>query len=652
MATRDAVIRLLLDNRKYDKNVKQSETRSQKMFKAIKAGSLIVVAAFTAMTVAALAYGRKAFGAFKQQEQAENRLKAALKSTGREYTINSALIKSYASDLQRATTIGDETAIAMAAVGITMNDIATEDVPLYLSAISNYATATARANGTTRDLGMISKRVSGWLNDLGGDVSTLEKEIRGWTESESEHVKALVEAGKAAEARIYVLKRMDDSYKGMAASTRESVGIVDALKNATGDLDEKIFQLVWDRIYPYIKSLTLWFEEEKNVNRVLARTDEILGYVETTLKGIKWTVEALYSASGIPALLRAWNYFTHISTVGTAVLAIELNKVYAGLLKMADLVPGIDLSEKIEEARAATERWRQLLEEYRSPTAMAVTVTASEPSADGGGGGGGDGDATTAGTDKDRIKYTDEQWEEKMAILRARLEGEAALENQHRMKMFQNTKKVADLEKKISNEKSKAKLTNLKRELAETKLAGKQELKEYQEKVAAKEKANREANINMAANNAKLLATSVMGSERASKVIAGIEAAQALRKLKQDLATLPGQTFGKTMSQMGFWGWASAIAASAAVAMQIRSAFSGVRKFREGGIIPGNPLRGDSVPIWAQPGEVMIPQKVVSAIKNGETEDRPIVLRVDFTDDRFRELVNFSLVEGENVNII
>ena len=102
---------------------------------------------------------------------------------------------------------------------------------------------------------------------------------------------------------------------------------------------------------------------------------------------------------------------------------------------------------------------------------------------------------------------------------------------------------------------------------------------------------------------------------------------------------------------MGFCGWASAIAASAAVAMQIRTAFSGVRRMREGGIVPGNPLRGDSVPALLQPGEGVIPERIVSALRGGDDEPRPIRLMVEFNDERFAEMVNISLTEGQNVNI-
>ena len=643
MAQRDAIIRLILDNKKYQKGVKQSETRSQKFFKVAKAGAIAVVAAFTAMTVGLVAYGKKAFGFYKQQAKAEQRLKSALQATSREYTLNSALIKSYAADLQRSTTIGDELSIAVASIGISMNDLATKDVPLYISAIGNYAVAAARADGTTKDLGATARRVSMWLNDLSGDIASVEKAVRGWTEEETQHVKALVKAGQTREAQLYVLRRLEESYKGMAAGQRDDVGLTDSLRNAINDLHESMGKLLWERVKPYVSSLLDWFEAQENIDMAVRRANKTLDITEATLLGIWKTVQLLYSASGIPLLLETWEYFTALSGRGTAQLAIGLNKVYVGLLKIADLMPGVDLSEKIEEAKRATERWRELLAEYNSPTAMATTVTASPP-----------GEEEPADAEipvAQKLMASDDKWEEYFNTFKSRQAMLATAEGQHAEKLQKLHASRAAIEEKIANTADKKEKARLQEKLMRNAAATAKEIHDFKASAAERIRSNREANIEMAASNAKLLATSVLGSQKASKIIAGIEAAQALRKLKMDLLTKPGETFAKTMSQMGFWGWASAIAASAAVAVQIKQAFSGIKKYRQGGMIPGNPLRGDSVPVLAQAGEAIIPGDVVKEIREAATRSASNI-HITVDDAGLGRFINARLAADQATEVV
>ena len=599
MAKRDAVIRLLLDNRKYQKGIKDSESRTERFFKAADKWAGRLLLGFVSLAATALK-------SFHDMSKGSHNLRAALDETGKAAVVNQKKLEKAALAIEETSLFNDDQVKLVQAALVRLSET-TEEQIIDLSRVTADFAATwgLGFEESAQRVGRLFASPEAMLGGFRRFGIVISKEQRA-------RVQALIDEGKRVEALQFGIDILKSRYTGASQAQVQGTGklilIYQSMENILGRIGKRIWELVeptatWTdsflnklksnedqldtlsaQIITLGKHLLATFVGLKIARAVIFLTAKFRA-ANVAVKGFTWSIRANAVAirawmatnpigwiallvGGLVELALNWEWTKHKAISFGESVSITLLKIERAYLRMWEKVGGlaeklpawlgggkwivdtekvrqnireveaeiIASQERIDQAR--TQRTsRPEPEETTMPSRAGLKPGDDEP-----------GEGGEFATGKDRIEYTEEEWEEKMEILRSRLEGEAELENSHRMKMFENTKKVTDLEKKISKEKSKVKLTNLKRELAETKLAGKQELKDFQDRMAAKEKTTREANINMAASNAKLLATSIMGQERASRVIAGIEAAQALRKLKQDLATLPGQTFGKTMS--------------------------------------------------------------------------------------------------------
>lgn len=166
-------------------------------------------------------FGAKAIiGAAAKQEAAVNALNQALKSAGSFSQAASADLQAFASELQRTSTIGDETALEMLALSKAMgatNDQAKDMV----QAAANLSAATGISlESAVKNLG---KTFSGLTGELGESLPMLRQ--------------LSPEALKAGAAIDLINKRFAGS---ALAETRTFSGAFEQAKNALGDLAEEI----------------------------------------------------------------------------------------------------------------------------------------------------------------------------------------------------------------------------------------------------------------------------------------------------------------------------------------------------------------------------------------------------------------------------
>ena len=113
----DLVVRLVANTSQYDRNLKKSQSTTQKFTStARKLGAVLAGIGFAAI-------GRQAVSAAIEQAQAEKKLAAVLKSTGGAAGLSAGQIQSYAASLQAATNFGDEVTISAAAMLATFKQI-------------------------------------------------------------------------------------------------------------------------------------------------------------------------------------------------------------------------------------------------------------------------------------------------------------------------------------------------------------------------------------------------------------------------------------------------------------------------------------------------------------------------------------------------
>ncbi len=175
-------------------------------------------AAVLALTLGGIAV--KGVAAANKQENALNSLNAALQRSGEFTPELSKNLQAFASNLQKTTTVGDETAIQMLALASSFGASA-DTAQEVVTAAANLSAATGKT--LEESVRQISKTLGGFAGEL-GEVNPAIKALT------AEQLKA----GEAA-------KILNQQYKGAAASTIQTFsGKLTQLSNAFGDLQESI----------------------------------------------------------------------------------------------------------------------------------------------------------------------------------------------------------------------------------------------------------------------------------------------------------------------------------------------------------------------------------------------------------------------------
>jgi hypothetical protein len=168
-----------------------------------------------------------------EAEDALRQLEARLKSTGgvSGQTVDSVLALSAA--LQDQTRFGDEAITSAQNLLLTFTKIQGDIFPKAVTAILDVSTAM----GT--DLNSAALQVGKALNAPIEGLTALSRAGVQFTDDQKAVIKALVEAGREAEAQEMILKELETQMGGAAVAARDTLGgALDGLKNAFGDLLE------------------------------------------------------------------------------------------------------------------------------------------------------------------------------------------------------------------------------------------------------------------------------------------------------------------------------------------------------------------------------------------------------------------------------
>lgn len=186
--------------------------------------------------VSVLAIGA-AFRAISQsviaQEQAVAQLNAVLKSTGRMTPELSQKLQDYATSLQKVSTYGDETVVAMQALLLTFTRIGGDEFNRAQQAVLDVATALHV------DLKTAALQVGKALNDPILGMTALARSGIQFSDSQKAMVKQLMATGDIVSAQKIILSELETQFGGSAAAARNTLGgALAALKNAFDDLLE------------------------------------------------------------------------------------------------------------------------------------------------------------------------------------------------------------------------------------------------------------------------------------------------------------------------------------------------------------------------------------------------------------------------------
>jgi hypothetical protein len=169
------------------------------------------------------------------QEQAEAKLGAVIKATGGAAGFTADELKTYATELQRLTGVGDEVTISGMAVLATFKELKGQ---VFKDATKAALDMSAVMGG---DLQSSMLQLGKALNDPVKGLTALTRSGVSFTDQQKQQIKALAESGKLLEAQKIILKEINTQFGGAAEALRNTYGgAVNAAKGALNDLKEEL----------------------------------------------------------------------------------------------------------------------------------------------------------------------------------------------------------------------------------------------------------------------------------------------------------------------------------------------------------------------------------------------------------------------------
>lgn len=210
----------------------------------------------TRLTAPIVAFAGLSVSAFGKQEQAERKLAAAIRATGGAVDSNMDRFKSFATEMQRLTVVGDETTLALLQVATSSGLSAVQAERAARNAISMQS-----AFGTSAEAAI---RMTAALEQ--GDATMLRRYIpalRGVTDN--------------TEAVSVAQRVLAESFDIAKEEAKTSTGQITQLRNAFGDFMESVGSVIAEAITPFILRLTALAERLQTIDREIMKQAVLFG---------------------------------------------------------------------------------------------------------------------------------------------------------------------------------------------------------------------------------------------------------------------------------------------------------------------------------------------------------------------------------------
>lgn len=238
-----------------DKDIKTFQKKMSKMGKSVTAVGKKLSAG---LTLPMAAFGGASIKAFAEQEKAEAGLRSALAASGQEVDGNFQKLLSFASEMQKVTTVGDETSIALAQIGTSMGLSADQMRPALEGAI-------------------------GLSESFGIEIQTAMRiatgSMQGQTEMLARYVPELRGIKDPAEAAAKAQQAMSDAFEVAKGKAQTTGGQLKQLANAFGDFQESVGSILAQYLKPMIVSMQSVVEKLQNTSPELLKLGVQIGAV-------------------------------------------------------------------------------------------------------------------------------------------------------------------------------------------------------------------------------------------------------------------------------------------------------------------------------------------------------------------------------------
>lgn len=314
-----AYVELLLRDKKFTRGLRAAQ------------GKLVSFAAAVVSIGGVLRATRSIYDAFvgvaQQQIDAEAKLTAVIKATGKAAGFTADELFRVASALQNMTTFGDENIINMQALLATFKNIKGDEFTRATSAALDMAAVL------DSDLKSAAIQLGKALNDPEKGLSALSRSGVSFTAEQQDLVKSLVKSGQVAKAQNIILAEMEAQFGGAAkAAASATGGPLKQFLNVVGDVKELIggavlavldvfakkgMQLLntWG---PILRAITIWISDNAAFVASIAATALAVVAATSAFTGLGIAVQVIaVGMAGIAGLLS-----TLLSPLGLATAAV------------------------------------------------------------------------------------------------------------------------------------------------------------------------------------------------------------------------------------------------------------------------------------------------------------------------------------------
>ena len=227
------------------------------------------------LTAPLAALGATSIKAFAEQERAEQSLKAALQSSGREVTNNFNKLREMASEIQKVTTVGDEMSLSLAQQGISMG-LSSDKMD---EAIRG---AIGLSKAFDLDLKMAMRAATGAL--------------QGQTDMLTRYIPELKNIEDPAGRVALVQEKMAEGFEIAKSEAKTAKGMMVQLRNTFGDLQEQIGSVIMDALNPLVEKLGELTQGLQEVDPELLKLTVQFGIVVSTLGPLLFGLGQMFTA--------------------------------------------------------------------------------------------------------------------------------------------------------------------------------------------------------------------------------------------------------------------------------------------------------------------------------------------------------------------